>query len=147
MKYKNEIKEHSQTFAVSPALVASIINVESGFKDNRESPKGARGLMQIMPSTAEWIAVKLNDDFNQEDLFDHNKNIRYGTFYLSYLFDVFESLEMVICAYNAGMGNVKKWIEDKKFYNGEKFIKIPFRETENYLQKVLKNLSYYKKKY
>lgn len=141
MKYKEEIINYSSKNNISPALVASVINVESSFKPNRVSKKGAVGLMQIMPTTAKWIAEKLSYNFDEIDLLNPKTNIEFGVYYLGYLKKYFNDDKLSICAYNAGMGNVKKWTENQELES------IPFKETENYLQRVLNNLSYYKNKY
>ena len=139
--------QYASFFDVEPQIIASLINVESGYKPQRVSSKGAVGLMQIMPQTGEWIAEKLNEDFNDETLFNEEKNIKFGTYYFSYLQDYFQDLDLAICAYNAGMGNVQNWMNDESLYSNGKLTKIPFNETENYLNKVLKNISYYKNKF
>ena len=139
--------QYAAFFDVKPEVVASIINVESGYKSKRVSKKGAVGLMQIMPATGEWIAKKLGENFDEKTLYDGEKNIEFGSFYFSYLYDYFQDLNLSICAYNAGMGNVKKWMEDESIFLDGKLVKIPFKETENYLSRVLNNINYYKNKY
>lgn len=147
IKYKSQITQYAAFFDVKPEVVASIINVESGYKSKRVSKKGAVGLMQIMPATGKWIAEKLGEDFDEGMLFNEEKNIEFGSFYFAYLYEYFQDLNLSICAYNAGMGNVKKWMEDENIYLNGKLLKIPFKETEIYLFKVLKNINYYKNKY
>ena len=147
IKYKDEIIKYSSKNDVNPALVAAVINVESSYKENRVSSKGAVGLMQIMPTTAEWIADKLDYNYNEIDLFDPKINIEFGSFYLGYLNRYFQNEDLSICAYNAGMGNVKKWMEDQNYYQKGELIEIPFKETKTYLSKVILNLRYYKNKY
>lgn len=147
IKYRKEIISASEEFGISPAIIASVINVESSYKKDRVSAKGAIGLMQIMPATSKWIADKLNQPVCDDDLFDVNTNIRFGSFYLSYLIDYFDDFGVAVCAYNAGMGNVNNWLKNQDYTKNGKLIKIPFKETENYYNKVLKNLRYYKKKY
>lgn len=83
--------------------------------------------MQLMPSTALWCADKLNEKYSKEKLFDPKYNIMVGVFYLSYLSTRFDREEQVIMAYNAGEGNVKKWL------CGEGNV---FSETETYLNRV-----------
>lgn len=148
MKYYEEIVGVSQKYDIDGALVASIANVESNFKNDAKSNKGAIGIMQIMPSTAEWIASKLNKEYAEEMLYEPSYNIELGAYYLSYLIDSFEDEKLVICAYNAGQGNVSNWLANKEYSSdGKSLNKIPFKETENYLNKVTKNYRYYKNKY
>ena len=148
IKYREEIVYNSNYFNIKPALVASIINVESSYIKERVSTKGAVGLMQIMPSTAEWIAKRINEEYlSEDDLLNPQINIKFGSFYISYLIDYFKSLDSAVCAYNAGMGNVSAWLKNESYAKDGKLIKIPFKETEDYYNKILKNLRYYEKKY
>lgn len=147
IKYSEEIKKYSEENSISAALVASVINVESAYKKNCVSSKGARGLMQIMPKTASWIAGKRGQVFEEERLFEEEYNIDLGCYYLAYLLGVFQDEDLAICAYNAGMGNVSKWLRDEELSSEGKLVKIPFKETDNYLRKVKKNINHYKNKY
>ncbi len=148
MTYSDEIIKYSELNNVDSALVASVINTESGFNRNSKSSKGALGLMQLMPSTAQWIASKLNLEYKEKDLFNVEYNINLGSYYLNYLINYFGDEKLGLCAYNAGQGNVSNWLKDETYSNdGKSLIKIPYKETENYLNKVYKNYHYYKNKY
>lgn len=148
MTYKNEIITYSNKFGVTSALVASVANVESNFHEDAVSNKGAIGVMQLLPSTAEWVAKKMNIEYSEEMLLNGAYNIKIGSFYLSYLIDYFDSEKLGICAYNAGQGNVSAWLKNSNFSkDGKNLDKIPFKETENYLNKVYKNYNYYKNRY
>lgn len=136
--FENEISDVSCKYCVSKELIYSIINAESSFNVNAKSEKGALGLMQILPTTAVYIAKKISYQ-NEIDLFNASCNIELGTAYLSYLQNIFQNLDFVICAYNAGEGNVKRWISDGR-------IDIRFEETRNYLKRVKLNLNFYSKK-
>jgi len=95
--------------------------------------------MQIMPETADWIAWKLNlENFSEEDLFDSEKNIMMGVWYISYLSNKFDgNINNMIAAYNAGPTNVTKWLLEKDFSNdGKNLTDIPFEETKKYSKKV-----------
>ena len=147
IKYEQEIYSYSKDYGVNPDLVASVINVESGFNKDRVSNKGAIGLMQLMPKTAQWVAEKLGENYQKEYLFNPQTNIKYGTYYLSYLINYFSDENLAICAYNAGMGNVNEWLKTENFYGNKKILAVPFKETQNYYNKVLKNKRYYKNKF
>ncbi len=147
IKYSEEIKKYSEQNLISASLVASVINVESAYKKDCVSSKGAKGLMQIMPETAKWIAEKREMEFVEDKLFDIEYNIDFGCYYLSYLMRYFEDEDLAICAYNAGMGNVSKWLKDESLSENGKLVKIPFEETNTYLNKVKKNIRHYKNKY
>ncbi|MDU5082993.1 lytic transglycosylase domain-containing protein [uncultured Tissierella sp.] len=141
--YKSMIVEYSKEYDLDPYLVASIINVESKYDKDAISQKGARGLMQISPSTGKWASEVLGiDNYSEDILFDPETNIRIGTWYLDTLFKEFDyNLELVLAAYNAGSGNVSKWLKDEKYSNDRTSLSIiPFKETEDYLVRV--NQSY-----
>ena len=102
--------------------------------------------MQITPKTAEYISKILNVE--TYDLFNPDDNVKFGCFYVKYLSNKFLGLKEILCAYNAGEGNVSNWLKDKKYsLDGKTLIKIPFSETNDYVKKVSKNLTYYKKYY
>lgn len=137
VKYKNEVDKYSSEYNVKKALVFGVIKTESSFKTNAISTKGAMGLMQIMPTTAKWLAEKLNLDHSDQKLLQSDYNINLGTYYLSYLQNKFNSLDNAILAYNAGEGTVSAWLANKKYSEDGKIVNnIPFKETANYLKKV-----------
>lgn len=148
MKFEHDISLNAQEFAVNPALVASVANVESGFRENVRSNKGAVGIMQLLPSTASWLAQNLGEGYSENMLYNPSYNIRLGTFYLSYLLNIFEDENSAICAYNAGQAKVRSWLENEEYSSDRITLnKIPFSETENYLNKVTKNYHHYEKRY
>ena len=112
--YKDLIDRYAAENNLQPAFVAAIILNESSFRTDAESNVGARGLMQLMPDTAEWIAGKLDVDYFHFDfMYDAEQNIRYGTWYLSYLCDLFRGdPATVACAYHAGQTQVTSWLSD-----------------------------------
>lgn len=115
------IHEKAQKYGVDPALVAAVIEQESRFRPRAKSHVGARGLMQLMPRTGRWMGA--------ENLYDPEQNIDAGVKYMKYLHKKFNGdLKKTIAAYNAGEGNVQR-------YRGIP----PFRETRQYVKKVLKN--------
>ncbi len=137
-KYKKLAVNYANYYAVDVNLVIATIKVESAFNKNALSKKGAVGLMQILPSTADYICKKLG--YSAEfDLFSPEVNIEFGTYYLSYLIDKFKSEDIAICAYNAGEGAVLKWGLNQGF----SLDKIKYEETLNYYKKV----KFYKKLY
>ena len=140
VKYLEDIKFATNKFNVSNALVLSVINAESSFNKNAVSSAGAIGLMQLLPSTAEFVAQKVGYK-QQIDLFNARCNIYLGVAYISYLQNCFSSFDRVICAYNAGEGVVREWKDDEDGY-----LIIEYQETKKYLQKVKKNLGFYSKK-
>jgi len=150
LEHKDIIIKYGQLYKIDPPLLAALIRTESNFNAQAESSKGAKGLMQITPSTGEWIASTTGmKDFNEEMLFDPEINIRLGSWYIGYLKDYYNSsFELVFAAYNGGSGNVDKWLKDKNYsLNGRTLDTIPFSETENFVKKLKKYYNIYKKIY
>ena len=131
--YINEIEEFSEEFNISPELVLGVVYAESSFNSDAESTAGAVGLMQILPSTALWIAQMLNEkDFNTEQLKTPNINIRFGCFYLNYLFQKFEDEEVVLFCYNIGEGVYLEETKTKSFNE----IKNEYPRVNKYIKRV-----------
>jgi len=148
--YKDFINKYSSEYNLDPFLVAAIINVESKYNKDVTSNKNARGLMQIGPQTGEWGASELDiQNYSHELLFHPETNIRIGTWYLSQLNKEFGyDLDLVLAAYNAGSGNVQKWLDNIEYsHDGAELTNIPFKETEEYLKKVNFNYNVYKSLY
>jgi len=127
---------------VDPYLVFAIIRAESKYQEGAESSVGAKGLMQIMPETAQWIAGQQGiEDFHIEDLNSPEINIGFGCWYISDLKQEFNGrLPLVMAAYNAGRGTVQEWISSGQWDGTrEEIDDIPFAETRQYVENVLKN--------
>ncbi len=144
--YKQEILQYSNQYNLEPEFVASVIYAESKYNKNAVSSVGAIGLMQIMPSTAIEISEKLNiDNFKIDDLYNPKINIMFGCYYLNYLINMFEDKKVALCAYNAGLNNVKLWLNNSEYSTDSKTLfKIPFSETNNYVNKIFKAVNHYK---
>ena len=148
MKYEDTIERCAQKYGLEESLVYAVINTESHFEEEAVSGKNACGLMQIMKPTAEWIAVKSGmTDYDENDLYDPDTNIELGCWYLSYLIKRYDNdMTLVIAAYNAGEGNVTKWLYDTNYSgNGHDLDNIPFKETEEYVERVNFNKKVYEK--
>lgn len=147
INYKNEIIVYSNEYNLQKELVASLINAESGFNTNAVSNRGAKGLMQLMPKTAKWIAEQLGIEYSEEKLFDAEYNISFGTFYLRYLTNKFEDTTVILCAYNAGEGVVSNWLNDSEYsIDGKTLKKIPYQSTRAYVKKIFDGIKIYTKK-
>lgn len=141
LDYQEYIKKYSKEYSLDPNLVCAVINTESNFNADVESHKGAVGLMQLLPSTAEWAVPKIGiTGYSDVMLSEPETNIRIGCWYLNYLNGLFDGNDdYMLAAYNAGQGNVQKWIK-----TDESLDNIPFPETENYLEKVKAYYEIYK---
>lgn len=146
IKYYEEVKNSSITYNIRPELILSVIKAESSFNRKAESEKGAKGLMQITDSTADFIAQRLG--ISDYDIFSAKTNIKFGSYYLNYLITRFTSEQVAICAYNAGEGTVSSWLSDKRYsLDGKTLQVIPYPETSAYLIKILKGEKKYSKYY
>jgi soluble lytic murein transglycosylase len=143
LRHDDIIRQQAARFDLDPALIAAIINEESGFSD-QTSEAGARGLMQITPDTADTIEkLSGGETFVYEDLADPDLNIRYGTFYLDHLLERFEGNEVAaLAAYNAGPENVESWGGA-----GLEVEAIEFGDTHAYVENVLEGRQDYRDAY
>lgn len=146
--YPNQkiVEKYAAQYGVDPLFVVAIIREESKFFPKSQSHKGAIGLMQLMPSTAQSIAESLGDkNYTEQDLLNPEKNIQYGTWYLSSLEKVFgNNTILVIAAYNGGRGHVQEWIKTGQIDpNNIRSEDIPFKETRDYVGRVLKSYQKY----
>jgi soluble lytic murein transglycosylase len=139
LRHEDIIRQQAERFDLDPALIAAIINRESGFSDEI-SQAGARGLMQITPETADTIeTLSGGETFVYDDLSDPDLNIRYGTFYLRHLLDRFEGNEVAaLAAYNGGPENAAAWggaeleIDDIEFPETRAYVEDVLEEREQY---------------
>jgi soluble lytic murein transglycosylase len=142
LRHEDIIRQQAERFDLDPALIAAIINQESGFSDST-SHAGARGLMQITPDTADTIeTLSGGETFVYDDLSNPDLNIRYGTFYLRHLLDRFEGNEAAaLAAYNGGPENVAAWggadleLDDIEFPETRAYVEDVLEEREQYRDK------------
>lgn len=136
--YAKEVKAAAEKYGIEEERIYAVIKVESNFKKDAVSYADARGLMQMLPSTYESQCKRLGIEYNEEDLFDPAKNIDVCTFYLKRMYDMYGDWDHAHAAYNAGYGNVNKWLKNPEYTREGKLIndKIPFKETRNYVKKV-----------
>jgi soluble lytic murein transglycosylase len=150
LRHDDVIRQQAESKGLDPSLIAGVIYVESRFRD-QTSHAGAKGLMQIMPGTADYIAGKSGGTrFEQGDLASPQINIAYGSWYLRYLLEKYHGNEVLaLAAYNAGEGEVDRWWADAAG-RGERFRvadHIPFPETREYVSKVLGARRSYRREY
>ena len=149
-RYSELVQKYSQQYGVDENLVYGVIKVESDFRKDAVSVDDACGLMQILPSTFEWLQTlePSDEEYGREDLFDPEINIRYGVFYLSWLQENFNDTKTVIAAYHAGANAVSKWLGNE-MYSSDGLIldKIPYADTAYYVRVVSESYSAYRSLY
>lgn len=139
--YFQEIQKWSISRQLNPLLVTALMRQESMFQPKIKSVVGATGLMQVMPSTAAWIAPQIGMDIKNLNLENPNDNIMLGTWYLDHTHQQYGNNSMLaIASYNAGPGNVAKWLQTIPKQDPDEFVEeIPFGETRNYVRLVFGN--------
>lgn len=148
-KYQEYVYNYSQELGIDPMLTYAIIKAESNFDEDVVSSSGAVGLMQLMEKTAEEQARRLNIEYTKEILCNPELNLKLGLNYFNTLLDYFnQNYILAFAAYNAGLGNVEKWIASGTIkQDGSDIENIPFKETNMYVRKVIKNYEIYKELY
>lgn len=149
-KYSEFVEEYAEENNLDKYLVYAIIKAESNFNPEVTSSSNAKGLMQLMEETAvERSNVIYEETIESQDLYDPETNIKLGTSYFSYLLGLYDqNIVLAITAYNAGLGNVQQWIKDGIIRpDGSDIENIPYKETENYVRKILKDYQMYLKIY
>lgn len=144
--YRAAVEAQAEKFGVDPLLVWSIMKQESSFDPRATSWVGAAGLMQLMPATAAAEAKKIG--LKKYSSYKPADNIAMGTSHIGGLIARFERLDWAVSAYNAGGGNVNKWNAERGDWEQDAWMEsVPFRETNDYVKKVLGNYEVYKKLY
>ncbi len=144
LDYSEFVDAASEQFGVPKKIIYAVIKTESSFDATAQSSAGAIGLMQITPATFEEISGKLGDNYEKGMMYDPETNIRYGTYYLSYLYRYFGDWDIVYAAYNAGMGTVSGWLENSECTDEDgKLVNIPYQETEKYVSRVKEAIEKY----
>ena len=150
--YYEIISIYAEEYNVDKNLILAVIKAESNFKEDAISHREAIGLMQIMEETAKDVATKYNIEIDannaKEEILDVQNNINIGTKYLQVLLDKYGNKELAVAAYNAGIGTVDNWIEKGILKeDGSDIENVPYKETNNYVRKILKNYQVYEKLY
>ena len=150
VKYEEIVEKYASQYNVPEYIVYAVINTESKFDPNSKSSDGALGLMQMTPDTFKYIASDehLDEDTEFESLTDPETSIRFGAYYLRYLFNEFKNWSAAYAAYDAGEAQVREWLSDPTYSkDGETLKKIPLAETKKYVSKTESAADYYKDKY
>ena len=149
MRYEQQIRAAAQEFSLEPAYVAAVALAESSLDAQAVSSVGAIGLMQIMPSTGEWIAGKFDEEFDVQSLYDPEVNLRYGCWYLRFLMDRYENdMRTASTAYHQGQGRVDEWLKDPAYsQDGKTLAVISSSVTDTYVDRIMENYAHYKQMY
>jgi soluble lytic murein transglycosylase len=136
--YSTTVEAAAAEFDVDPLLIWAVMREESRYDPEALSYVGARGLMQVMPTSQVWIAEQLEEDISPGDAFTPEASIRMGTWFLRFLLDYFDGdLGLAIAAYNSGAGSVDSWQADPLVSNRDDLLRwIGFGETREYLERV-----------
>ena len=150
--YSEIVSVYAEEYDVEENLIYAVIKAESNFESQAVSNRDAIGLMQIVEETAIDVAKKNNIDIDteniEEEILDIDNNINIGTKYLSTLLTQYGNIEVALAAYNAGIGTVNNWI-DKQIIkaDGSDIENIPYKETNNYVRKILRDYRIYNELY
>lgn len=149
--YGEEVTKYAAQYGVEEPLIYAVIRTESGFRPEVESPAGAVGLMQLMPSTFNWLQEELEGGviYGADALKDPDTNIRYGTYLLSVLLKKYDNnRQTAVASYNAGTTTVDGWLQDPNISpDGKALAKIPYEETSHYVERVDTAYELYQKIY
>jgi soluble lytic murein transglycosylase len=137
LDYQPQIVAAADKYGMDAYLITAVIRVESSFDPDSRSPKGAVGLMQVLPSTAEYVAQRRGSK-KVPNLHLPGSNIDVGTYYLKYLMDRYGVLEYALAAYNGGEANMDKWLK-RRGSRGKSAVlaAIPYAETRTFVRKVM----------
>ena len=150
LEYQEPIRTEAARYDLDPALVAAVINTESGFAPDSRSGAGAVGLMQVLPDTAEFISRQPDRPSpSPARIAEPEVNIAYGSRYLRYLIDRYGTVDLALAAYNGGPENVNGWLEQARATGSTLKIPedIPFSETRGFVSRVLRTVPIYRRAY
>lgn len=151
LRYEELIVSNASEFGLEPWHVAAVVRCESSFRETATSEAGARGLMQIMPDTGEWLAGKFDEEsvYTADLLYEPEVNLKYGCWYLGWLMNRYGGdRTLVTAAYHAGHGTVDKWLADPAVSpDGKTLSVIPYSSTGTYVERVLKACEKYQELY
>ncbi len=136
--YSEYVEQASEDYDLEPALIYAVIRTESNFTPDAQSDAGAYGIMQVMPSSFEWLQQQrgVEGTYTAEDLFEPAVCIDYGCYLLRYFYDFYGNERCAVAAYNAGFV-VSDWLSDSNYSSdGETLDVIPYPETDNYVSRV-----------
>ncbi len=143
--FSDQVRAKADRLALDNGWVYGLMRQESRFVMNAKSSVGAKGLMQLMPATAKWVAKKINlTDFHPNRVTEMDTNVTLGTHYMKMVLDSLDNHPVLAsAAYNAGPGRARRWRADQPLEGAIYAETIPFSETRDYVKKVMSNAVYY----
>ena len=150
VKYREYVEKYAAMNGLDKYFVYAVIKTESDFDPDAESDVGAKGLMQLMEDSYDWVKYRMGtDDMSAySDICDPELNIKYGTFLLRLLYEEYDSMETAAAAYHTGRGNVNKWLSDSRYSSdGKTLCDMPSSVTRHYVRKVMKAYDKYNSLY
>ena len=147
VKYSKFVEKAAADYDLDKSLIYGVIHTESHFDKDAESHAGAVGLMQVMPSSFEWLQKLRGTELSQSELEKPAVNIDYGCYLLRYFLDEYGTEQAAVAAYNAGFV-VTEWLSDSSISpDGKTLVNIHYEETANYVEKVANAKKMYIKLY
>ncbi len=149
-KYAAWVEQYAQENDLPQDLVYAIVYCESGFDPKAVSSVGARGLMQLMEPTFDWVKDRLEgeEQAQYDDMFDPKTNLKYGCRLVGLLLEEYETVPNALCAYHAGWGMARQWLDDPQYSpDGENIENIPYKDTAHYVDKVMRTAEIYRRLY
>lgn len=145
MDYSREIDKYAEEYSVPRVLLYAVIHTESGFDKDAVSSAGALGLTQITPDTFHWLQTKTGESLPDEALYEPETAVRYCALFYSLLLSEFDNdWGTAVAAYHAGRGQVNSWLKNPEYSaDGKTLSTIPTKDTNHYVNKVLKAVEIY----
>ncbi|MBQ9383591.1 MAG: lytic transglycosylase domain-containing protein [Ruminiclostridium sp.] len=146
LMYSEYVEKYADGYGLDKFVLYAVIKTESGFDPNAVSDTGARGLMQLMETSFDWVKMKLGDDdeITYDDMFDPENNIRYGAYLWDYLTEYFGCTDTAAAAYFSGIGEVGRWVSDPAYSaDGVHLDTIPSKSAAHYVNKINNALETY----
>ena len=142
--YSEYVSKYAEEYEVDENLIYALIKAESNFNEKAVSHQNAKGLMQLMQSTAQDLANRSQIKLTKDNILDPDININLGTQYIASLLNKYGSIEVALAAYNAGSGNVDKWIKNGTIKSdGSDIENVPYKETNTYVRKIMRDYKIY----
>ena len=146
--YSEYVSKYAEEYDIDENLIYALIKAESNFNEKAVSHQNAKGLMQLMQSTAQDLANRSQIKLTKDNILEPDININLGTQYIALLLNKYDSIEVALAAYNAGSGNVDRWIKNGTIKSDRSDIEnVQYKETNTYVRKIMRNYKMYNELY